>query len=225
MGSVAAASMFKRFVELTPALKDQEYIETIIHNNTKIPDRTDGILHSGESPLKELKKSVIFLDKAKVDYIILACITSYFFINELQKHADAEIIDAIDETAIYIRKNYPDLEYLGLIASTGAIKTEIFHKKFTKYGIKIVTMTDDFQRKYFTEPIYANWGIKAGYVIGQPKNRLLNAIDLLKNSGAEAVIGGCSELPLVFCNEETAIPFIDSIDILLKSTIKKCLSE
>ena len=45
MGSVAAAYFFDRLVQLTPAKTDQEYVETFLHNNTAIPDRTAGILY------------------------------------------------------------------------------------------------------------------------------------------------------------------------------------
>ena len=70
MGSVAASYIFNRIIELAPAQTDQEYIEIFIHNNTAIPDRTQGILLDGESPLPELKRSISLLNDMNVDYII-----------------------------------------------------------------------------------------------------------------------------------------------------------
>ncbi len=223
MGSVAAAYTFKRLVELTPAKQDQEYIETVVHNNTKIPDRTEGILYGGESPFFELKRSVNLLDKANADYIILACMTSHYFIDELQKTSNAKLIDGINETAIFLRKNYPDIQKVGLIASTGAINSQIFQRKFEKYGVTTLVMDNSNQQKYFTDPIYESWGVKAGNITGKSKEILFEAVDILHNRGAEAIIGGCSELPLIFKSEKIHIPFIDTIDILVQSAISRCL--
>ncbi len=58
------------------------------------------------------------------------------------------------------------------------------------------------------DPIYADWGIKAGYTIGRPKEKLLSGVHSLIKSGAQAIITGCSELPLVLSQEETPVPLI-----------------
>jgi len=224
MGSVAAAHVFRRLVELTPAHTDQEYIETIIHNNTRIPDRTQGILFGEESPLPELKRSVELLNNVGADYIIFACMTSHYFISKLQEFSKAKLIDGVEETAIHIKNQRPEINKIGLIASTGAIKISIFQKRFHSFGIKTITMDDENQEKYFTEPIYEDWGIKAGNTTGKPKERLLRAVAILVESGAEAIVAGCSELPLVLTQKDFSIPLIDSIDILAKAAINRCLS-
>ena len=43
--------------------------------------------------------------------------------------------------------------------------------------------------------------------------------------GADAVIAGCSELPLVLKQERMGFPLVDAIDILLSSAIRHCLGQ
>lgn len=221
MGSVAAAYFFKRLIELTPAATDQEYIETFLHNNTQVPDRTAGVLYGKPSPLPELKRSVEILNSLDAQYIVLACMTSHHFIPQLQETSRAELLDGIALTAERCREF--GFKQVGVIASTGAITLGLFQKQLKKLGIDALVFNARDQEHYFTEPIYAQWGVKAGTVTGQPKERLNQGAQRLIDSGAEAIIAGCSELPLVFSAEEFPVPLVDTIDVLLETAIQSCL--
>jgi aspartate racemase len=225
MGSVAAAYFFKRLVELTPAKIDQDYIETFVHNNTAIPDRTAGILDGRPSPLPEIERSVALLNNLEVDYIIIACMTSYYFYDKLQQKSSAQIINALTETACHAKNQLPGINRVGIIASTGAITLNLFQSKFNSLKIETTVLNEANQKYYFTEPIYEPWGIKAGFVTGQPKDRFLKAVDILIQQGAEAIIAGCSELPLVLKQNEIPVPLLDSIDVLIKTAVNKCLEK
>jgi aspartate racemase len=221
MGSVAAAYFFDRLVQLTPAETDQQYVDTVLHNNTRIPDRTDGTIGNSLSPLPELEKSVTILNRAGVDYLVLACITSHYFVEDLQKNSEAIILSAITETADHCHKL--GLKKVGVIASTGATKLGLFQKQLQNHGIEALIMNDAYQLAYFTEPIYESWGIKTGHTTGRPRDLINRGAQTLIEAGAEAIIAGCSELPLVMDDHELPVPLIDSIDILLGTAIMRCL--
>ena len=225
MGSVAAAYLFKRIVELTPTSVDQEYIETIVHNNIRVPDRTKGILYGGESPLPELLRSTEFLNTAGVDYIVIACMTSHHFVQELRKESKAIIIDAIEETVIHVAEKYPGIKKAGVLASTGAIKLGLFQNKLSARGIESVILNDSDQKTHFMDPIYEDWGIKAGFVTGKPKERFVEAVEILRKSGAEALVAGCSELPLVLKRQELSIPMIDANEIMAVRAVELCFRD
>ena len=224
MGSVASAYFFERLVELTDAKTDQEYIEIFLHNNTEIPDRTDGILYGKTSPLAELLRSVSLLNSFSADYILMACLTSHYYVSQLQPQSKAVIINIVKETVEYITQQHPAVKNIGIIASTGAIKLELFQKELQVKGLQPIIMSDSEQMSYFTEPIYKPWGIKAGFTTGRPKECIFQAIEILQNKGSDLIIAGCSELPLVIKENPEDIIIIDSIDIGLKKAIQVCLN-
>lgn len=223
MGSVAAAYTFKRVIELTPAKTDQDYLEIVLHNNSYVPDRTKGILCNGESPLSELLRSVQLLNQADVEYIIFACITSHFYIDQLRPNSRAVIINAVEETAKHIHNKYESFNKIGIIASTGTIQAGIFHKALREFNFEGIEMNSEDQAFYFAEPVYSEWGIKAGNITGEPVKRLSQAINILKNLGAEAIISGCTEVPLVIKAENFDLPIVDVIEIMAKVSINKCI--
>jgi aspartate racemase len=222
MGSVAAAYTFKRIIELTPAKTDQDYLDIVLHNNSCVPDRTQGILFNGKDPVPELARSIRLLDQSGVDFIIFACITSHFYIPRLRQVAQATIIDAIEETARHINEKHGYFKKIGIIASTGTIQSGIFHRALEAYDFEGVVLRPEDQKTYFMEPVYSEWGIKAGYLAGEPTTRLTKAVDILKGMGAQAVISGCTEVPLVIKPENFEIPIIDVIDIMAKVSINRC---
>ncbi len=52
------------------------------------------------------------------------------------------------------------------------------------------------------EAIYGKRGIKAGYLGEEPKHLLLEAVGFLKKHGAEAIVAGCTEVPLVLSQKD-----------------------
>lgn len=222
MGSAAAAYVFQRLVELTPANTDQEHIEVFLHNNAKVPDRTRYLIYNEEDPLPELKRSIDALNSAEVDYIIIACLTAHYFLEALQRESRAPIIDGVAQTVEFISKNYHSVGQIGILATNGMIATGLFQKSLENKGFKALVLNNHEQILYCMEPIYADWGIKAGYTDGLPKERLLRGVDALIKSGAQAIITGCSELPLVLSEEDLSVPLIDSIDAMLFSVIELC---
>lgn len=223
MGSVAAAYTFKRVIELTPAKRDQDYIEIVLHNNSSVPDRTQGILFNGADPIPELKRSIHLLNQAGADFIIFACITSHYYIQKLTPESRAVIIDAIQETARHIHAKYHEYKKIGIIASTGTIQSGIFHRALEMYNFEGVVLKPEDQRIYFMEPVYSEWGIKAGYITGEPTQRLTRAVHILAEMGAQAVISGCTEVPLAIKPDAFDLPIVDVIDIMAKVSINRCL--
>lgn len=225
MGPVASAYMLDRLVTLTPAEKDQDHIETIVHSNSRVPDRTAGICGTGPSPLSELARSVDLLTRMGVDCIVFACMTSHHFLPELRRRTSVELIDGVAETATRCVTRHPEVRRVGLLASSGALRAGVFQTAFTARGIEVDTFSAPEQAHYFMEPVYAPWGIKAGHVTGLPRERILAGVRLLLDRGAQAIIAGCTEIPLVLTAADLPVPLLDTIDIMCEAAIARCLAD
>ena len=55
------------------------------------------------------------------------------------------------------------------------------------------------------------------------KEYLLNIITDLKNQGCDAVVLGCTELPLIIFADESPLPALDSTRILARAALKKAI--
>ena len=222
MGPEATAYFFYKIVSMTNAQSDENHIEIFIHNNTKIPDRTASILSKRRSPLEELLRSARILEEAGADLIVMPCMTAHHYIQLLQEKIDTPILNAIELCGNYIAEKEPPIRNVGILATTGTIKSALFQDTLLRYGISSIVPQDALQQGLVMESIYGLRGIKAGYKDEEVKKKLIEAGQNLIERGADVIIAGCTEIPLVIGNEEVSVPFIDPMEILAQVAIQKC---
>lgn len=223
MGSQAAAWIFDRIVALSPAQTDQEYLEILLHNNSAITDRTAHIIEKEPSPLPELIRSARLMNLAGVEVVVQACMTSYYYAPWVQKHLKATLMHPVQLVARQLQSNpeFQGLTTIGLIGSTGLLKSNLYQDGLGKLGFKVVHLPATEQQRYFMDPIYQPGGIKAGNFTGEVKQQFLQQFELLQKQGAQVVLGACSEVPLVV-TENPGMPFIDVFELLCKETVAYC---
>lgn len=215
MGSLATVDLFQRVVLNTDAKSDQEHIHIIIDNNTSIPDRTAYILKDQESPLEQLIASAVKLEKIGADFLIMPCNTAHYFCDEIKREVSIPLISMIEETAKYIKENYPDKQSIGLLGTEGTIKSQIYDLCFSKLGLKIIKPGSENQQ-LITDVIY---GVKKGET-NISKDNLYEAVEELKAKDAEIFILGCTELSVINNLYKLKGEFIDPLTILTKRSIE-----
>ena len=223
VGPEATAELFKRIVRRTPAKNDQQHIPIIVINNPQIPDRTKAILGEGESPISDLINTAKKLEANNVDYILLPCNTAHYFIDDIQKEIKTPIINMVEETVSFITKNYPSVKKIGMISTTGTIKTKIYHNAFEKKGIKVIIPDEIIQESVVMNSIYGEQGIKAGDH-EKPKEKIEQIGKLLAGKGAEIILAGCTEISLVLKQKNVPYVVIDPLTILAETGIAKAIN-
>lgn len=218
MGPEATADLYMKIIKATKVEKDQDHFRVVIDGNPKIPDRTEAILGDGESPLEEIIKTGKSLEKLGVDLCCIPCITTHYFIEEIQKELPFKIVNALEELDIYLKENYPDVTSIGVLATTGTMKTRIFNKYLSDFNI--IYPTEETQKEKVMESIYGDKGIKRGYLVGKPLNYLQEASKELIDKGAEVIIGGCTEITLSLKPEHIDKPLIDPMEIVAKRVVR-----
>jgi len=215
MGSHATLWFFQRLISLTTAEKDQDYPEIVIHNNSKIPDRTQSIINGGESPLAQLRESVALMNQSGVDIAVMACMTAYYYYPELVNSFKGKLLHPLELVARELLNNpvYLGKKKIGVIATTGFITSGLLHQELEPAGFDIVCLDPHDQEKYFMQPLYRADGIKSGCINEEIRTLFHYQVPLLREKGAEVIIGACSEVPLLI-NSTGEIPFIDAIELL-----------
>lgn len=214
MGPLATADLFSKLINMTDAGCDAEHIHIIIDNNPSTPDRTSAILNGTESPLPYLTASARKLEGIGADFLIIPCITSHYYIDKLRTSIDIPVISIIEETARELLKQ--GITKVALLATDGTGKSGVFDKVFCEVGIEILYPSAEAQ-KNLMGVIYQ--GVKAGKDIYNTS--VLNSdIHRMESEGAEAVILGCTELPLAAKMYGIDGNLIDPTDILAKAAIR-----
>jgi aspartate racemase len=209
---------FAKIINNTPAQCDQDHLKIIIANNPKIPDRTSAILHSGTSPIPSLLEGLDALISAGVDFAIIHCVTVHYFIDELRQNRDLKILSILDAVTENIRKAQPQIDTVGLLATDGTIASKIFQKRLAVSGIKTVVCNDSMQQRVM-KVIYQIKNDSKEDSQTEITGHLVDASESLVSQGAQAIIAGCTEIPLALAQKDIEVPYFDSLLILARTAI------
>ncbi|MGD1820874.1 MAG: aspartate/glutamate racemase family protein [Pleomorphochaeta sp.] len=215
MGPQATVDLFQKIVSNTVSDSDNNHIHIIIDNNTDIPDRTKSILEKSDLPLKYLSESAKKLESIGADFLAMPCNTAHFFYDALKETVNIPIINMIEETAKYLQSR--NEKRLLLLATTGTIKTNIYQQIFSNFDLEIIVPEETFQEEIMSA-IYDS--VKKGLPYkNSEKFKTLLSKELNKN--IDNVILGCTELPILFEENELHDKVVDPTLILAKAIIKK----
>lgn len=191
MGTAATETFVHMIDELTPAEKDQDYLNYIVFNHATIPDRTAYILgNSTENPLPIMLKDVQQMNLLAPKFMIMTCNTAHYFYDELQAAADFDIIHMPRETVKHMKKNIPGLKKIGVLSTTGTRQAGIYQKAIENFGLESVVPNQEIQDATMSL-IYDD--IKATGKFSHEKYK--HIVDTMLNDyDCGAVILGCTEL-------------------------------
>ena len=221
VGPEATIDLFKKIVKATPARLDQEHLRILIDCNPKIPDRVTAIFENTESPAQALIATAKNLERAGANFLLIACNAAHYYIPEILPHVSIPIVSMIEEAAAYCQRRYPQLNRFGLLAGSSTVKLGLYSKAFSRFGKKILDPDPGDQEKVM-QCIYA---IKAGNLGKSVKDELRRVSAALKTAGGQAIVLGCTEVPLILKDGDLDIPCIDSTQVLAEVSVARARGE
>jgi aspartate racemase len=139
------------------------------------------------------------------------------------RSVDLPILHLIDETVAFIGRAYPQIKKIGILGTQGTYQAHLYDKAIENAGLEAILPDPDVRKNDIHTALYApEFGIKttAGAVTKEASRRVLSAIRHLKQRGAEAIVLGCTELPLAIRDEEIdGMPILDPAKIIVERLI------
>jgi aspartate racemase len=222
MGPAATVDLFDRIVRATPAKRDQDHLHILINNDPSVPDRSQAILHGGADPLPVMQTGIGLLVDMGAQLIAIPCNTAHYYWAQLQAGTRAPVLNMITETVQFIRQELPRVKQVGILATSGTLAVGLYQDALASAGLMPVTPTAD-ETEQIMEAIYGPQGVKAGHTNGRPRTLLMAAGRALIDRGAEALILGCTEIPLALHAEDLPTPLVASNQVLAEAAVREAL--
>jgi aspartate racemase len=211
MGPAATVDFMATVVAKTPAVSDQDHIHLIVDNDPGIPARQDAILRGGPSPGPAMAAMAERLQAAGADFLVMPCNTAHAFSECIEAAVQIPLVSIIDVTVDACRK----YESVGLLATEGCLQSNAYQLALRAVGITLVLPTP----AELAEFMELTFRIKRGDTGEAVAAGMLRLADALLQRGAQAIIAGCTEIPLVLDRKSLGIPLVSSTDELAKRTI------
>ncbi len=216
MGPLASAQFMLRLTLLTPAVRDQDHIPTVLWSDPRVPDRTRGKLEGGDDPLPWLLRGVRGLKTAGVGAIAIPCNTAHGW-HDAMAAEGLPILHIVDAAAAELRKAAP-AGVVGIMGTAATLRMRLYQNRLEAQGWTCLVPSDDEMATKVTPAI----GLVKANRVTEAFAPLAEVVGSLAARGAQAVVLGCTEIPLGILagpRETLPVPVVDTIDALALAAI------
>lgn len=159
------------------------------------------------------------LKEAGADFLVICTNTMHLMADIIEKKADIEVLHIVDVTGREIKKQ--SLKKVGLLGTKYTMESNLYQKILKdKYGIDTI-IPEDEDMDIVHNIIYKE--LTLGKTKSESRAKYLNIIEKLRKKGAEGIVLGCTEIPILIKQEHIDIPIFDTTTIHGKAAVEYAL--
>jgi len=159
--------------------------------------------------------SAKILEKSGAEMVLICANTMHFVAPEVQKNISIPLVHIVDVTIDKIKEK--NLSCVALLGTQFTMEQDFFKERLVQQGIGVL-IPEIEDREFIHKAIFTE--LFQGIIKPGTKNRFLQIIDSLNRQGAQGVILGCTEIPLLLHQEDCSIPVFDTTEIHSKAAVE-----
>ena len=210
MGPAATTAFMARVQALTPAEGDEDHVRMLVDLNPQVPNR-----HSDpEGARRALGEMAARLKAMGAEVLAMPCNTAHAQAAGIRAAA-LPFIDMVEATAEAAVRG--GARRIGVLATPGGER--LYLAALAARGAEAVLL-DGPDRGAFMALVY---GVKRGEVGAGARAGMARLAEALAGAGAEALIAGCTEVPLLLEAGAAPLPLTDSAEVLAQACVEACV--
>lgn len=171
-----------------------------------------------ETLTKKIIEAAKRLEDVGADFIVICTNTVHKVADEVQDSISIPLLHIADTTAERMRGKF---KKIGLLGTKFTMEEDFYKGRLEKkYGFEVITPGED-DRRVVHDIIYNELVI--GKIMQSSKEKYIKIIKTLIKRGAECIILGCTEIPLLIKQEDFDLPLLDTTAIHAKSAVEFAL--
>lgn len=218
MGPQATVDFMTRVLAATPARVDQEHVRMLVDHNPGIPDRHAAIASSGPDIGPELAAMARGLEAAGADFLVMICNTAHAYTATIRAAVSIPFVSIVDVVMAAVAKH--PASTVGVMAADGCLQAGLYQRALAAAGREPLLWTAVEQQRFMA----LLWRIKAGEHGAEVRAGLQALAASLEFAGAELLLAGCTEIPLVLEQGDTGVELLSSTDLLVRHTVALALT-
>lgn len=168
---------------------------------------------------KKITSAAIILQQAGADCMLLCANTMHSIADKVQAALNIPLIHIAEVTASAIKNK--GMDKVGLLGTKITMEMDFYKDKLASAGIETL-VPDKQEREYIHKTIHTE--LCKGILAPETKAGYLNIIDDLKAEGAQGIILGCTEIPLLIHQADCDIPVFDTTYLHAKAAVDFALA-
>ena len=199
-------------------LGDLEFAELMIYSFNYGDIKRNNDAEDWDKTLSMITKASLNMKNSGAKAIVLCANTMHLIADRLQENIQLPVINIATVTADAIVAK--GIKKVGLLGTRFTMERDFFRDKLTEKGIEILIPGDE-ERDFIHYTIFEELG--RNIIKPETKKFYINVINKLIAAGAEGIILGCTEIPLLISNADLDIPLFDTVEIHSKAAVEFAL--
>lgn len=160
------------------------------------------------------------LKRGGADFIIIASNTLNSQAGLIEKTVGIPVLHIADATGAKIKQK--GLRKVALLGTKYTMEQPFYRQRLAKYGLEVVTPNRE-EREFINTVIFDE--LCADKILAESRRGYVRIIErLAKEEGAQGVILGCTEIPLLVKQADVSIPVFDTTAIHTEAAVRRALS-
>ncbi len=166
-----------------------------------------------------LAEAAMVLEKAGADFIIIATNTMHIVIDEICSRITIPVLSLLDVVGDAILTQ--GMKTVGLLGTKYSMEHGFYQTSLGRKGIQVI-VPETKDREYINQVIYSE--LVYGKIRDESRTGFLSVMDRLAGNGAEGMILGCTEIPLLIHGEDTSLPLFDTTTLHADAALDVAIS-
>lgn len=215
MGPAATVDFLDRVRRRTPARTDAEHLRLLVDSDPTLADRHAALASGGPSPGPRLAAMAAGLERAGAQGLVLVCNSAHAWADEIRAAVNIPFVDMVAETAAALARRHSNVRRPGLLAAAACLDARLYEAAFAPLELTPVAPEGELRTRFMA--LLAR--IKGGDTGDEARAAMAALAEALMAQGADAIVAGCTEVPLVLGEADVDAPFVDSTGVLADRTV------
>jgi len=219
MGPLATIDFMHKVMAATDAQRDQDHVPLLVASIPQVPDRGTAFRGEGPSPAGAMIEIGKRLRDAGARALVIPCNTAHLWFDTVRRAVGLPMLHIVDAALDAAFASVGKDTRLGLLCTETTLASRLYVSRAPQ--LDWVLPTADEMRAQVMPGIAA---VKAGKL--ELGGALLSAAaHALARRGAQALVLGCTEIPLVLGPADAPLPMIDATAALARRTVAWSLAQ
>jgi len=202
--------------ETNQQLGGLNFAECIIYSVNFEHFRSCNAAHDWDGTFKLLSAAVLHLKNAGAEVILVGANTAHIVAEKIAEASGLPLVDIRKVTAQAIQK--AGIKKIGLLGTVFTMELGFYKDTLLSYGIEVITPSSKADRDFIEDTLLHELG--KGTRNATTKAAYIRIAQTLIERGAEAIVLGCTEIPLILSQEDFSIPVFDTTQIHAKAAVE-----
>ncbi|SNR58028.1 aspartate/glutamate racemase family protein [Flavobacterium sp. ov086] len=167
-----------------------------------------------------LLNACLSLKKSGIDAIVLCANTAHLYADELEKEVGLPLIHIGTETAKAITQK--NITTIGLLGTQFTMEMDFYKDRLKSFGLQVLIPEKQETRDYIQYVLKEELG--RGIVTPESKQNYIKIANELISRGAQGIILGCTEIPMLIDQSDFSVPVFDTTKIHSEAIVDFILS-